>query len=114
MGPTRRQCGSTQALAATHSNIHPRQPRTKPISDRALPVGYFLLGCEAFDNKYPALRRALSDWPNCCIGGRIVPLARFLYTVESDHNNAVWRFTLTAAPRRCSGSPTRVRFAVIA
>jgi hypothetical protein len=70
MGQPGRRRGSTRALAATHSKIHPRQHHTQPHRTD-LASSFFLLGCEAFENKYPALRRALSDLPNRRIGGRL-------------------------------------------
>jgi hypothetical protein len=85
---------SVRPIPCLSSRVNYHQRLANSLFLRFALAAFFLLGRESFDNKYPALRCALSNWPDCRIGGRIVPFARFLYAVESDHNNAVWRFTL--------------------
>lgn len=46
-------------------------------------------------DEYAGLRRVLPDWPDRCIGRRVIPLTRLLYAVErDDHDPALWRIAL--------------------
>src|SRR5882672_3190417 len=52
------------------------------------------VGCDAFGDKYAALRGAMPDRLDRLVGWRILPGLRFLHAVKGDHYEALWRIAL--------------------
>ena len=63
-------------------------PRPFGFVDRSA----LLLCCRSFNNKYAALRRAMTNRLDRIVCRRILPGLRFLHTIKLDHNESLRRF----------------------